>query len=72
MTEILVFKTNVNDKKSVKKLKPLLDNLLTNSKWSFDLEDCDKVLRIETFAEISDLVITLLVKNGFSCEELTD
>jgi hypothetical protein len=69
---ILVFKTTVKNNNSVKKLKPLLDRQLTNSKWNFDLDDCDKILRIETPMENSDLVISLLKENGFDCEELLD
>ncbi len=67
---ILVFKTTVKHKRAVKKLKPLLNKCLINCAWNFDLEDCDKILRVDTSTEISDLVITTLIKNGFSCEEL--
>ena len=69
---ILVFKTSVKYKKWVKKLKPLLDKHLINSNWNFDLEDCDKILRVDTPMEISGLVISLLTESGFSCEELQE
>lgn len=72
MAEILVFKTNVSCDTSVEKLRPLLDNFLKNSKWNFDLEDCDKILRVEASKKISNLVIALLAENGFKCKELPD
>ena len=52
---ILVFKTNVNTKAKVKKIKPFFDKNLTNAKWNFDLTDCDKILRIECNENISIL-----------------
>ncbi len=45
---ILVFKTSVTNQKDVLRLVPFLDELLPPSAWNFDLEDCDKILRIGT------------------------
>ncbi|AUP80322.1 hypothetical protein [Flavivirga eckloniae] len=70
MIEVLVYKTNVDSKKSATYLKPFLDDLLTGSKWNFDLEDCDKVLRVENDGSISKKIIALLKEKGFLCEEL--
>jgi len=67
---VLVFKTNVTSKKSVKKLKPLLDILLLCSKWNFDMKDCDKILRVEGEGVMSLPIVALLAENGFYCEEL--
>lgn len=69
---IYVFKTSVKTKKLVQKLKPFLNNSLQQSKWNFDLEDCDKILRIDSPTEISEAVIKFLHDKGFDCEELTD
>ena len=69
---IYIFKTSVKTKKLVQQLKPFLDNSLQQSKWNFDLEDCDKILRIESPTEISEAVNKLLNGKGFDCEELTD
>ncbi|MBS1637457.1 MAG: hypothetical protein JST26_16195 [Bacteroidetes bacterium] len=67
---VLVFKTSVQHKKQVKQLKPLLDHSLKPAVWNFDLEDCDKIFRVEASSNISHDVIRLLNKEGFSCEEL--
>lgn len=69
---IYVFKTSVKTKKSVQKLTPFLNTSLQQSKWNFDLEDCDKILRIDSPTEISETVTKLLHDKGFDCEELTD
>lgn len=69
---IYVFKTSVKTKKLVQQLKPFLNNSLQQSKWNFDLEDCDKILRIDSPTEISEAVNRLLHDKGFDCEELTD
>ncbi len=44
---IYVLKTSVKTKIQTKKHKPLIDKILPNEKWNFDLEDCDKILRID-------------------------
>jgi hypothetical protein len=69
---IYVFKTSVKNKKHIRQLSPFLNGLLQQSKWNFDLEDCDKILRIDSLKEISETVTQLLQHNGFDCEELTD
>lgn len=50
---ILVFKTSVKTKIQLKKLKPHIDHILPRAKWNFDLEDCDKILRIDSDENIA-------------------
>lgn len=69
---IYVFKTSVRLKKEVKKLTPHLNTLLRQSKWNFDLEDCDKILRIDSQFDVRETTIKLLQDNGYKCEELPD
>ena len=45
---ICVFKTAVKNKKHIQQLSPFLNDLLRQSKWNFDLSDCDKILRIDS------------------------
>lgn len=71
LMEVLVFKTSVKYKEDVEGLAPVLDGL-QGIAWSFDLDDPDKILRIETTQNISDKVIEAISLNGFHCEELTD
>jgi hypothetical protein len=67
---IHVFKTSVKNKTQIKKLKPVLDSNFQNIQWNFDLEDCDKILRIESKKNIGKKVIRLLRRYHFDCKEL--
>ena len=67
---IFIFKTSVNTKTQVKKLKKPIDNLLPNATWNFDLEDCDNVLRIDSEKNIALEIKELLTIHKFNCEEL--
>lgn len=69
---IYVFMTSVKTKKNIRELKSHLNDLCKQTKWNFDLDDCDKILRIDSETEISQSVIHLLKSLGFECEELTD
>jgi len=67
---IYVFKTSVKSKKQIRQLSPFLNNLLQQSKWNFDLEDCDKILRIDSEENIGLKITGLLSSHKFYCEEL--
>ncbi len=67
---IFVFKTSVKTKLQVKKLKPHIDERAPNTKWNFDLEDIDKILRIDSEENIVLPIIELLNMHNYRCEEL--
>ena len=67
---ILVFKTTVSSKAKAKKLEPYLIKNLPGIQWNFDLSDCDKVLRVDSPANISHRIIHLLNDHGYDCSEL--
>ena len=67
---IFVFKTSVKTKMQLKKLKPHIDNILQKAKWNFDLEDIDKILRIDSEENIVLIIINLLNIHNYGCEEL--
>jgi hypothetical protein len=68
--EILVFKTNVSSKKKVSRVSPILKSVPTIKQWNFDLEDCDKVLRVVATSLKPGFVESLLLTAGFDCQEL--
>lgn len=69
---VLVFKTNINSKKDVKLLGPVLDAQSDIISWNVDVSDIDNVLRIEsTFSDCSRIQ-ELVARAGYKCEELTD
>jgi hypothetical protein len=67
---IFVFKTSVKTKMQIKKLKLHIDKRLPKAKWNFDLEDIDKILRIDSEENIVLIIIDLLTIHNYSCEEL--
>jgi hypothetical protein len=67
---IYVFKTSVKTKMQVKKIKPHLDNIFPAATWNFDLDDCDKILRIDSDENIVCKMKALLNLHEFYCEEL--
>ena len=67
---VLVFRTTVNTQGQVLLLTPALSELLGNARWTFDLEDRDRVLRVEHGPAVRDGVIALLQRKGFMCAEL--
>lgn len=64
---IYVFKTSVDSRSKLESASALLQELLPNTLWNFDLEDCDNILRID-----SELDIPALIQNNgiFDCSEL--
>ena len=65
--EVLVFKTSVARRKHVERLRPGLSRL---GLWNFDLDDCDRILRVEALAGAAHDIVALLARYGFRCEEL--
>ena len=65
-----VFKTNVQYRRQVRQLQPVLNSTAKVLKWNFDLGDCDKILRVESRVNIAGDIIDMLLNNGFNCEEL--
>jgi hypothetical protein len=67
---IEVFKTNVQYKEAADKIiKELLD-AFPGSIINFDLDDCDKILRVENETDIFLEAAALLKTKGFYCEVL--
>lgn len=66
-TMIYVFKTSVDNQAKFESASALLNQLLPESQWNFDLEDCDNILRVD-----SELNVTALLQNNpvFDCTEL--
>lgn len=69
-SEVLVFKTSVRDAKDVAMLGPWLDHMISDGRWNFDLEDSDRILRVQTNALVRTRLLALLNGLGFACEEL--
>ena len=69
---IYVFKTNVTEFDEARIISKILLSNFPGSDISFDLGDCDKVLRIKHYGNFVSLVIEIVEQHGFNCEELLD
>tara|TARA_R110002049_G_scaffold175107_2_gene342442 strand:+ start:12728 stop:12937 length:210 start_codon:yes stop_codon:yes gene_type:complete len=67
---IEVFKTNITNKKTANDLLLELAKEIPNSRINFDLEDCDRILRIENCTIHTTEVIQILEQHGYKCELL--
>lgn len=67
---VLVFKTTVNSQQKIKSLTPYLNQILNDAIWNFDLEDCDRIFRLESNENVSKLIINFFEEKGFDCVEL--
>jgi len=67
---IEVFKTNVQEECQCKIIIDTLLEHFPNSSINFDLEDCDKILRIHSASISNKKIIDLLASFGYSCEVL--
>ncbi|WP_298758167.1 methyltransferase type 11 [uncultured Psychroserpens sp.] len=68
---IYIFKTNIETKKEADNIKKMLSSALGIKQFSIDLEDVDKVLRIEAHKILDESkIINEVISGGFSCEEL--
>ena len=65
-----VFKTNVEHPEQSELLINQIICHIPNGIINFDLDDCDKILRIEAKRISNQAVIDLLNKNGFYAEVL--
>lgn len=65
-----VFKTNVCEFSPSQKMIEQLCDQLPGSQINFDLEDCDKILRVAAARVSCEKVIAILESNGYSCEVL--
>lgn len=70
--KVSVFKTNIQYKKQVRQLAPVLDAVKAISRWNVDLHDIDKILRIEADKELLAEIESLVQHAGYHCEALTD
>ena len=67
---VFVFKTNVQERDLAQQLTQQLLSCFPQSKITFDLEDCDKILRAEGSSVDPDKIVQELASGGILCEPL--
>ena len=68
--DIFIFSTNVESAEEVNLVNDLLSAIHSIKTWNFDLEDCDKILRVESEHISPRAIEKLLQTSGFACCEL--
>lgn len=71
---IEVFKTNITQPKKANKIIRKLHLKFPDYKINFDFEDCDNILRVESFNKVLEIekIIQLIRSFEFDIELLTD
>jgi hypothetical protein len=67
---IEIFRTNVTPPELAEQLTSALRERFPFAKINFDLDDCDKVLRIEGHQICAKTIVELVTARGFECEVL--
>ena len=65
-----VFKTNVQEITTAGELVDALSRLIPDSRINFDLDDCDRILRICSEFLDPKLIMDTMNAHGFECELL--
>lgn len=65
-----IFKTNIDEQQQAEVLLKLLSETFPDFKINFDLEDCDKVLRIEGSNVVPEKIMDLVKAKQYVCEIL--
>jgi len=67
---LLIFKTNIVNKKQAMKVAKLLNAENDILRWNIDRQDVDRVLRVEAVNLGTREIISIIQKAGHFCEEL--
>jgi len=68
--EISIFRTSIGNREDIQAVKSMLDMVVGQNEWNFDLEDADNILRIHANVLVNAFLTQELQKLGFECEEL--
>jgi hypothetical protein len=71
-TDLFIFRTNIPNKMEFLRVKHSLSESYPVLGCTIDLEDCDKVLRVECENIPVEAIVKEIARQGFHCEELAD
>jgi len=67
---ISIFKTDVATSEDLSKVAPFLNGIMKDLRWTIDLYDCDKILRVQSLINKNKEIISTIKELGFDCENL--
>lgn len=65
-----IFKTSVAKKSQAKKVLNVLSKTVPEHFINFDLDDCDRILRVECDMIEHEKIVELVQRCGFTCENI--
>ena len=72
MKDLFIFRTNINSRHNYAIVEGSLLQRRGVHACTIDLDDCDKVLRVECENIPMSVIVEEVVKLGFLCQELAD
>ncbi|MFY7908253.1 MAG: hypothetical protein ACOVO2_01815 [Emticicia sp.] len=69
---IEICRTDIKSKTKANAIIKALKIRFPTSNFNFDLNDCDKILRIESNQNITSVVVEVLNSQGFICKVLEE
>jgi len=68
--EISIFRTSIRNDEDIESVQNMLNMVVGQNQWNFDLEDTDHILRIHANILVNAFLAQEVQKLGFACEEL--
>lgn len=69
-TNVLILKSNIKTKKDAKKVNEIFSQIKSIKRWSIDLDDWERILKVESFILSSENIAVILKQFGYKCTEL--
>lgn len=70
--DLFILRTDIDKRSEFLSIKYDLEKIRGVKSCTIDLEDCDKVLRVECENIPLDKIVKEVARHGFICEELAD
>lgn len=70
MEIVEVFKTNVQENEQASRVINTLLSSFPHCRINFDLQDCDKILRVQGREVRPEIIIKMVKSHGYNCEPL--
>jgi hypothetical protein len=67
---ISVYRTNITQWQQIRTMEKIISSYSGIEKWNVDIEDCDKVLRIEAIRKTHEKLISRLREENIFCEPM--
>lgn len=72
LIDLFIFRTDIDKRSEFLTVKYDLEKIKGVQSCTIDLEDCDKVLRVEGENILKSTIVEEIARHGFFCEELAD